>query len=67
VRLQLTKQGLGLDDAFMLAATVSINTTDEGGFPIFFLITEQISCLGIAYCGVYNHLPNYKIWSGKAY
>ena len=36
VRLQLTKQGLGLDDAFMLATVVSINIADEGGFSILF-------------------------------
>jgi len=29
VRLKLTRQGLGLDDAFIIAAVVSVNT-DEG-------------------------------------
>lgn len=38
VRLQLTRQGLGLDDAFILAAVVSVNTMDEGGFSIYFFL-----------------------------
>ena len=40
VRLRLTKQGLGWDDAFMIAAAVSLIAT---GSSIILLITKQVS------------------------